>query len=211
MFATTLGFSQITKVNLADYKAYKITVTDILDQLHAENIAKSLEKSNLATLVWIDYVKGEGYCILKSDKLIAKVETEINNQKATWINTQEINLDDNKFFGIYSQKGGTATNGLSESQPNYVKLINESESAMFYHNAKQIWMNKYPEIYKSEYGVKSVVGGEKRNIQDMPEHCPKFINTGNPDYDNSVYEQAKREWIKNYPEEYNKMFGVTTK
>ena len=43
----------------------------------------------------------------------------------------------------------------------------------------------------------------------MSEHSPVFISTGNADYDNSVYDKAKQEWIKNYPEEYNKVYGVS--
>jgi len=47
----------------------------------------------------------------------------------------------------------------------------------------------------------------KKRGDGMPEHYPVFVDTGNPEYDNSVYDQAKQEWIKNYPEEVSKITG----
>ncbi len=47
----------------------------------------------------------------------------------------------------------------------------------------------------------------KKRADGMPEHYPVFIDTGNPDHDNSVYDQAKQEWIKNYPEEVEQITG----
>lgn len=36
---------------------------------------------------------------------------------------------------------------------------------------------------------------------------PKYIDTGNKEYDNNIYKAKKEEWIKNHPEEYNKLKG----
>ena len=50
-------------------------------------------------------------------------------------------------------------------------------------------------------------------IKDIPRseeqiiapHYPDIVNTGNPDIDASNFEKAKQEWIKNYPEEVEKL------
>jgi hypothetical protein len=47
----------------------------------------------------------------------------------------------------------------------------------------------------------------KKRSDGMPDHYPYYISTGNPEYDNSIYDQAKQEWIKNYPNEVELMTG----
>ncbi|MBI5539112.1 MAG: hypothetical protein HY951_03580 [Bacteroidia bacterium] len=58
--------------------------------------------------------------------------------------------------------------------------------------------------------LKNESSGKKYEDGRVSEHSPVFISTGNADYDNSVYDKAKQEWIKNYPEEYNNVYGITT-
>lgn len=39
-------------------------------------------------------------------------------------------------------------------------------------------------------------------------HYPVYVNTGKQDYDAQEFDKAKQEWIKNYPEEVNKLRGI---
>ncbi|OFY96108.1 MAG: hypothetical protein A3K10_16740 [Bacteroidetes bacterium RIFCSPLOWO2_12_FULL_31_6] len=45
------------------------------------------------------------------------------------------------------------------------------------------------------------------DINNIPNNFPKYIDTGNKEYDNKIYKAKKEEWIKNHPEEYNKIKG----
>lgn len=62
-------------------------------------------------------------------------------------------------------------------------------------------------ISKESPDFKKEIIPSKMRSDGMPEHYPVYENTGNPDYDNSVYEQAKQEWIKNYPVEVELLTG----
>lgn len=42
---------------------------------------------------------------------------------------------------------------------------------------------------------------EKQRLEIINE-IPKFVDTGNPEYDNQVFKNSKDEWIKNNPEKY---------
>jgi hypothetical protein len=61
-------------------------------------------------------------------------------------------------------------------------------------------LKENPELIKSNENL-------KKRDDGMPEHYPIYKSTGNSEFDNSVYDQAKQEWIKNYPAEVEKITG----
>lgn len=207
LFVTTISFSQNSNVNLSDFKAYKIALGNLSNQEQAINIAKTTEKELLSEFSWIDFSSGVGYFIVKNNKNITATESYLRSlNNINFSNTQEIRLEDNLFLELYSKKSGIKNESLQNQIPDYINLASKTTSELFYQTAKEIWSNKYPENYKAIYNAED----KNRNIQkdeNTPEHYPVYINTGNPDYDNSVYDQAKKEWIINYPGEVEQLTG----
>lgn len=75
---------------------------------------------------------------------------------------------------------------------------------------RRILISQGSDFDVNKVGVRVIKGKseesvEKKRGDGMPEHYPVFVNTGNENYDNSVYEQAKQEWIKNYPNEVEEL------
>lgn len=202
LFITILGYSQSTKIYLADYKTYNIIISNLDNQNMADELAGTIQKSFLSEFAWIDYPSGKGYFIMEKNKPVSKIEAVIKNtNNYTFSNTQEIDLSDDLYLEIYTRKGRMEVSALSFQEPKYLMIENENTSALFFHNAKEIWIKNYPEAYNSVYHVKV----NNNNKEYIPEHYPKFINTGNPEQDNSVYAKSKQEWLKNYPEEVEQL------
>lgn len=57
---------------------------------------------------------------------------------------------------------------------------------------------------KDEKGELKVVSKEVKRIE-IPESFPKYIDTGNPKEDEANYYEAKQKWIKDHPDEYQKI------
>lgn len=55
-----------------------------------------------------------------------------------------------------------------------------------------------------ENGNVKVVSKEISRVM-IPESFPKFIDTGNPKTDEANYHDAKQKWIKEHPEEFEKI------
>lgn len=65
-------------------------------------------------------------------------------------------------------------------------------------------------LYSKNNEVNVKPGKPKSAEQLVAPHYPDFINTGNPEQDAQNFDKAKQEWIKNYPEEVEKLTGKKT-
>ncbi|MBI4646102.1 MAG: hypothetical protein HY738_05755 [Bacteroidia bacterium] len=93
------------------------------------------------------------------------------------------------------------TDGMPEHYPVYHNTGNPEYDNQLYDKEKKEWISKYPlEVEQVTGKTQDVKPGEKRS-DGMPEHYPIFIDTGNPDADNALYDKKKQEWIRKYPSE----------
>lgn len=138
-----------------------------------------------------------------------------NNQKAVYFSLEKIggneqanqlknNLESDgnisSFFitpekdGKYSCKAIINMNITPEYLRNYILAVGAD------FDPGSVILKETPEINRSNEDL-------KKRSDGMPEHYPYYISTGNQEYDNSVYDQAKQEWIKNYPAEVEQLTG----
>ena len=202
MFVSTMGYAQISDFNYSDYKAYKMTISNLSQEEQAVYLARICEKNLLSEFAWIDYSKGIGYFIIKNNSSIDEVERLlIDSKKLIVSDTKEITLNDDFFLEMYMQKGGINGECVLNQPPNYIYLGkgNEMKSESFYQVAKKIWVNKYPDYYDAFY--KNSSSPNELIKQTYPEHFPEYIKTGNSELDDKEFAKAKEEWSKNYPEE----------
>ena len=200
LFVSTFSYSQNLNFNLTNYKTYKLVIGNLTNQEQATNIINNAEKSLLSEFAWVDFKTGIGYFINNKSMQISSITSLIKNSSGlTCSNTQEINLDNNLFLEIYSQRSGLIKESIKNKLPDYINLGDQKKSEFFYQTAKEIWIKNYPENYNS------LNNNEEINKENIPEHYPVFINTGNFELDNSKFDNAKQEWIKNYPDEVEKM------
>lgn len=195
LFVSTFSYSQNTNFNLTNYKTYSVVISNLKNQEQAIDIVKNAEKSLWSEFAWIDFKTGIGYFINNNSMQMSNITSLINSKGLTCSNTKEINLDNNLFLEIYSQRSGIAKELIGKNIPNYINLSNQFKSETFYGTAKEIWVKKYPESYDELHNYNNY------NKAYIPEHYPKFINSGNLEYDSNMYAKAKQEWLKNYPEE----------
>lgn len=196
LFVSTFSYSQNTNFNLTNYKTYSVVISNLKNQEQAIDIVKNAEKSLWSEFAWIDFKTGIGYFINNNSMQMSNITSLINSKGLTCSNTKEINLDNNLFLEIYSNRSGLKSESLKNQPLNYINLGDQQKSELFYQIAKEIWIKKYPESYNALYN-----SDYKNDKEYMPEHYPVFVNTGNSEQDNANYENAKQEWIKNYPDE----------
>ncbi len=201
LFVSTIGYSQNSDFNLADYKAFKTTISNMSNKEQSVFIENTMEKNLMAEFSYVDFSTGTGYFIIKNNNYIAAIEAIINSlNNYTCSNSQELALTDNLFLEMYTKRGGLKNEDLKNQPPNYFYVNgNQKKTELLYQIAKEKWIKKYPESYNSLYNSNS------ESKEYIPEHYPVLINTGNPESDNAINAKAKQEWLKNFPEEYEQL------
>ncbi|OFY86486.1 MAG: hypothetical protein A3F72_14970 [Bacteroidetes bacterium RIFCSPLOWO2_12_FULL_35_15] len=200
VFISSTCFSQVGPVfNFEKNKAYKITMKGADNLVKADNIERQMEKLQLAIFSFVDPTTSMGYFIVDNLNKIQEIEKTLNNEKDfSFSSFEEIPLTEESFLEMYMKRGGFEKAEFSKNIP------------------KQIVMGPYQELSSSLY-LKALIVWEKKyknafnKLQGLPEHYPVFFNTGNPEYDNARYGQAKEDWIKNYPDEVEKITGRSYK
>jgi hypothetical protein len=105
---------------------------------------------------------------------------------------------------VFQSKAGQYCCKLVLSPNTEVALIN---SVVIQHGSAIA-----PSSMKAQITNKADVSEEQKDLSGNPApHQPVFVDTGNPEADNAAYEQAKQEWIQNYPEEVEKVTGRSYK
>lgn len=66
---------------------------------------------------------------------------------------------------------------------------------------RQEWISSHPEEYKFLTGQYK----EEKAAAVSSNGFPQFVNTGNPEKDEKIYQERKQEWIVTHPEEYKQM------
>lgn len=213
MLFPILSFSQKQNYYLDDLKLFTIKIINLNNIEKATEITKSLEKEMLSEMAWLDINSKICYCIIHKNKNIAEIETYIKTFNGlNCSNTKEIILTDDLFLQIYSQKSGVKPVNFEKQLPNYITFNDNNQSEIYYHTAKEIWINKFPESYNALYSEKTVREIKEVNNLELPADFPKFIDTGNPKSDNYNYQKAKENWILENPEKYKIIinYGKTT-
>jgi len=205
LFISSSCLAQNADFNKNEYKFYSISISNLKNQEQANSISELSEKNLLSEFSWVDFKTGIGYFINNKSMQISNITSLIKSNDLTCSNIQEINLDNNLFLEIYSNRSGLKSESLKNQPLNYINLGDQQKSELFYQTAKEIWIKKYPQYYDAIYNNNS--NNIKSNNNYTPLHYPKFIHTSNIDFDNSVFDRAKREWIKKFPAEYSKMSG----
>lgn len=207
LFVSTIGYSQSNDFNLSEYKAFKTTIGNLSNQEQAVIIENTMEKILMSEFSWVDFSTGTGYFIIKNNNYIAAIESIINSlNNYNCSNSQELTLNENLFLEIYSKKSGIKNEDIKNIPPNFIDISgNGKKSELLYRLAKEIWVKKYPESYNALYSNKTVQEikeiKEVNNIE-LPSDFPKFINSGNQQSDNFIYQKTKDDWILKNPEKY---------
>lgn len=65
---------------------------------------------------------------------------------------------------------------------------------------QKVKANNYKADYQPNYPTE-----EYLKANQVPDHFPRYKNTGNPKLDGARYHEEKQAWIKKYPQEYEKI------
>ncbi|MFH2094245.1 MAG: hypothetical protein ABIJ16_00990 [Bacteroidota bacterium] len=92
---------------------------------------------------------------------------------------------------------------------NAQQLTNERNTAGTKENPKEIQVAKNKVVVElkktTDKDGNTVVVAEEVERTMIPESFPKYIDTGNPKEDEAAYYEAKQKWIREYPDEYEKI------
>lgn len=58
-----------------------------------------------------------------------------------------------------------------------------------------------------DFDMASVLTGDAKRHDGMPEHYPVFVDTGKPETDKAKYDNDKKNWLKSYPKEVEALMG----
>jgi hypothetical protein len=158
--------------------------------MKADLIARQMEKMQLAIFSYVDSANGIGLFIVDDLNKLPQIENMIPSiGGCSFVSSEEVPLSEDSFLEMYKKRGGSKDIGTVSVKPNlvtmgpYVDLTNQ-----LFAKAIDVWDRKYSAAYK--------------NIsQGLPEHYPVMIKAGNSEFDASKFEQLKKEWMNNYPEE----------
>lgn len=127
----------------------------------------------------------------------------------------------------------TTTPALPTDFPKFVNTGDTKADNARYDAAKKDWVEANPKAYARLVGIEEVITKpaeqEKTSptlppapenstanspaptntepAHPLPDHYPRIVATGNIAADEAAHIKAKNEWIKNYPQEYQKMGG----
>lgn len=191
------SLSQAQIFDFWNNKAYKITIKGVDDVAKADVISREIESKQLVVFSYIDPKTNSGYIVVNNFSKVKEVENKINNTSGySLINVNEVEFNKEIFLELYMKRGGFEKPQFSNNKPKEILMSeNKDLTTILYSKALEVWENYYSKAFD-----------EKKN--DLPEHYPVFVNTGNQENDSRRYEQAKQEWLKNYPEESQYSTGV---
>ncbi len=86
------------------------------------------------------------------------------------------------------------------------------EEGIFHINSKQPLTQNViaAKLEKKGYVLQSFVALKTVEANLMRDY-PQYVNTGNNEADKARYEQAKHDWVAQYPDRYRKLKGIRTK
>lgn len=200
VFISSTCFSQVGPVfNFEKNKAYKITLKGADNLVKADNIERQIEKLQLAIFSFVDPAISTGYFVVDNFNQLQGIKNTLNNEKGfSFIGFEEIPLTEEIFLEMYMKRCGFEKTEFSKNIPKQIVMGPYQElSSSLYLKALIVWEKEYKNAYNK--------------LQGLPEHYPVFFNTDNPEYDNSKYDLAKKEWIKNYPDEVVQITGRSYK
>lgn len=200
MFLSNICFSQEVLLNLDANKLVKIQMNGVNNFSKADMVSRQMEKFQLAIFSYVDSVNGIGLFIIDNLNKLPQIENMIPNiSGCSFVNSEEIVLNEDVFLEMYKKRGGSKDIGTVNVKPNLVVMgPNMDLTNMLLAKAIEIWDRKYSAAYKNV-------------SQGLPEHYPMIVNTGNSEFDTNKFEQLKQEWIKNYPEEAKSFYGTNKK
>lgn len=89
-----------------------------------------------------------------------------------------------------------------DTRKNNEQIPSKENPVVIQKAKKHVYVELSKEI--DENGQQKVVAKEVKTIE-IPESFPKYIDTGNPKEDEARYYEAKQKWIKEHPQEYEKI------
>ena len=161
--------------------------------LSAQNIEET--DSIKGSAIKIDYTSKKAIVVPPSSEFYKQKNkldscNNKNYQNKVWIQNDYKLIPDSVKFNFQTSRLAT-----------YEKMLKQYELEKIKNEGGEV------EIINSRIStLKAMISLEKnKNIEDSSYvDRPKFIDTGNYQIDIKNYEEAKREWIKNHPEEYKK-------
>lgn len=194
-FYTTSVQAQV--LNFSNNNAYKIAMKGANNSVNADFVARQMEKSQFAIFSYVDPTTSTGYFVVENNSKVVEIQNFLNNEQGySVIELQEIPLTDELFIEMYMKRSGVEKADFSKNEPKQITMgPNEELSTSLYLKASNVWKKLYSNAYHNKQ-------------QGLPEHYPVFVNTGNPELDNSTFDQAKQEWLKNYPKEAEYTTGI---
>lgn len=190
VFAITSSFSQGQVFDFWSNKAYKIAMKGASSFINAENISRQSEEMQIVVFSYVDPSTSTGYFIVSNFSKVQEIEKMINSDNGfSFIGYEEVTFNKDLFLEMYMKRGGYQKIQFSTNKPKEITMgLHKDLTTNLYTKALDVWEDFYGK-------------GDGGKLNGVPQHYPVFVNTGNPENDNLKFEQAKQEWIKNYPEE----------
>lgn len=175
-----------------------------IDNLKSENDIKniSIAFSSDNNIVESE-VRPNGVCrLIMHENIDADYIYKIFNQfgfeyekSSVTINERYISENDIALKRTTLQKN--RTDGMPEHYPVYINTENADVDNSRFENDKQEWLRNYPQEAEMLYGrsIEDLTG-----IKKIESGKPQYIDTGNPEKDRQVFENAKKEWYSKRPE-----------
>lgn len=154
------------QIDTQNWALYKVKVSGLQSDLNDEMLSRTLEKKNQAIFSAFNYNLNEGYVIIEKTKPFHDVINFVNNeiQKANIIYSEPLLLNDTLLLEIYALRNNIEKKDLSKQLPPYINLggTKFQFSNDLYAYVKQIWINLYPDIYRSFITPKPLTPEEER-------------------------------------------------
>ncbi len=138
-----------SNINLPTWNVSKLYVNGLTNNDRADYIARALEKVNLVIFAAFSSEEGYGYVMYTNSQNIGNVIDYINQALTGYEVTKNdtMQLTKDLYLQIYYLRNNIKSQDIKNQMPQYIQLGPKNElSVQLYELAKQIWIEKYPEV-----------------------------------------------------------------
>jgi hypothetical protein len=132
---------------------YKFSISGDLNTERAKYISNELYGVKKVLISYTDAQAAITWVLMRNEGDVREVASKVASLGYSLSGQQEIPFNDDLFLEVYCGLGNTDKSVISKQFPNYVRTANDRRDELLYKNAKNIWINKYPEQYKAMFST----------------------------------------------------------
>ncbi len=158
-----------SNINLPTWNVSKLYVNGLTNNDRADYIARALEKVNLVIFAAFSSEEGYGYVMYINSQNIGNVIDYINQALTGYEVTKNdtMQLTKDLYLQIYYMRNNIKSQDIKNQMPQYIQLGPKNElSVQLYELAKQIWIEKYPEVNEQSKKIEGLESLRKKGIEN---------------------------------------------